>query len=40
MWVRVMRGGGEPPQMVMIDVYYRINYQGDYGTANALGVVW
>lgn len=37
--VPLMIGSGEPPQMVMIDVYYRINYQGDYGTANALGVV-
>jgi putative spermidine/putrescine transport system permease protein len=35
----LMIGSGEPPQMVMIDVFYRINYQGDYGTANALGVV-
>jgi ABC-type Fe3+ transport system permease subunit len=37
--VPLMIGSGEPPQMVMIDVYYRINYQGDYGTANAIGVV-
>ena len=37
--VPLMIGGGEPPQMLMVDVYYRINYQGDYGTANALGVV-
>jgi ABC-type Fe3+ transport system permease subunit len=37
--VPLMIGSGEPPQMVMIDVYYRINYHGDYGTANALGVV-
>lgn len=37
--VPLMIGSGEPPQMLMIDVYYRINYQGDYGTANALGVV-
>lgn len=37
--VPLMIGSGEPPQMVMIDVYYRINYQMDYGTANALGVV-
>jgi len=37
--VPLMIGSGEPPQMVMIDVYYRINYQGDYGTANALGVI-
>jgi ABC-type Fe3+ transport system permease subunit len=37
--VPLMIGSGEPPQMVMIDVFYRINYQQDYGTANALGVV-
>mgnify|MGYP002153784801 FL=1 len=37
--IPLMIGGGEPPQMLMIDVYYRINYQGDYGTANAIGVV-
>jgi putative spermidine/putrescine transport system permease protein len=37
--VPLMIGSGEPPQMVMIDVFYRINYQMDYGTANALGVV-
>ena len=37
--IPMMIGSGEPPQMMMIDVYYRINYQGDYGTANALGVI-
>lgn len=37
--IPLMIGSGEQPQMLMIDVYYRINYQGDYGTANALGVV-
>lgn len=37
--IPLMIGSGEQPQMVMVDVYYRINYQGDYGTANALGVV-
>ncbi len=37
--VPLMIGGGEPPHMLMVDVYYRINYQDDLGTANALGVV-
>jgi ABC-type Fe3+ transport system permease subunit len=37
--VPLMIGGGEQPQMLMVDVYYRINYQDDLGTANALGVV-
>ncbi len=29
--VPLMIGSGEPPQMVMIDVFYRINYQGTTG---------
>lgn len=37
--VPLMIGGGEPPQMLMVDVFYRINYQNDLGTANALGMV-
>jgi putative spermidine/putrescine transport system permease protein len=37
--VPLMIGGGEPPQMLMVDVFYRINYQDDLGTANALGMV-
>ncbi len=37
--VPLMIGAGEPPQMLMVDVYYRINYQDDLGTANALGMV-
>jgi len=37
--IPLMIGGGEPPQMLMVDVYYRINYQDDLGTANALGMV-
>jgi len=37
--VPLMIGGGESPHMLMVDVYYRINYQDDLGTANALGVV-
>jgi ABC-type Fe3+ transport system permease subunit len=37
--IPLMIGGGEQPQMLMVDVYYRINYQDDLGTANALGMV-
>lgn len=37
--IPVMIGSGEGPQMLMIDVYYRIVYQNDLGVANALGVV-
>lgn len=37
--IPMMIGGGEGPQMVMIDVYYRIKQQNDLGVANALGVV-
>jgi ABC-type Fe3+ transport system permease subunit len=37
--IPLMIGAGEPPQMLMVDVYYRINYQDDLGTANALGMV-
>lgn len=37
--IPLMIGSGQPPQMLMVDVYYRINYQDDLGTANALGMV-
>jgi ABC-type Fe3+ transport system permease subunit len=37
--IPLMIGAGEPPHMLMVDVYYRINYQDDLGTANALGMV-
>lgn len=37
--IPMMIGKGEGPQMVMIDVYYRIVQHNDYGVANALGVV-
>jgi ABC-type sugar transport system permease subunit len=37
--IPMMIGQGEGPQMVMIDVYYRIVQHNDYGVANALGVV-
>jgi putative spermidine/putrescine transport system permease protein len=32
--VPLMIGSGEPPQMVMIDVFYRINYQMEIGRAH------
>jgi len=37
--IPMMIGTGKGAQMLMIDVYYRIVYQQDYGVANALGVV-
>ncbi len=37
--IPLMMGRGSGPQMLMIDVYYRFGQHGDYGTANALGVV-
>lgn len=37
--IPIMIGSGKGSQMLMIDVYYRIVYQHDYGVANALGVV-
>jgi ABC-type Fe3+ transport system permease subunit len=37
--IPMMIGSGKGAQMLMIDVYYRIVYQNDYGVANALGVV-
>jgi putative spermidine/putrescine transport system permease protein len=37
--IPLMIGPGDSPQMLMVDVYYRINYQDDLGTANALGMV-
>ncbi len=37
--IPMMIGSGKGAQMLMIDVYYRIVYQYDYGVANALGVV-
>jgi len=37
--IPLMIGSGRGAQMVMIDVYYRIVFHGDYGTANALGVI-
>ena len=37
--IPLMMARGSGPQMLMIDVYYRFGQHGDYGTANALGVV-
>jgi ABC-type Fe3+ transport system permease subunit len=37
--IPLMIGSGEPPQMLMVDVYYRLVYQDDLGAANALGMV-
>ncbi|QGP92331.1 Binding-protein-dependent transport system inner membrane component [Neomoorella glycerini] len=37
--IPLMIGSGKGAQMLMIDIYYRIIYQQDYGVANALGVI-
>lgn len=37
--IPLMIGAGTGPQMLMIDIYYRIVYHGDYGVANAVGVI-
>lgn len=37
--IPVMMGNGSGPQMLMVDLYYRITYQNDLVTANALGIV-
>lgn len=37
--IPLMIGSGQDAQMLMIDIYYRIVYQQDYGVANALGVL-
>lgn len=36
--IPLMVGNGEGRQMIMVDLYYRITYMNDYGTANALGI--
>ncbi|HLO04118.1 MAG TPA: sugar ABC transporter permease [Symbiobacteriaceae bacterium] len=36
--IPVMVGGGDGAKMLMVDVYYNIVYQNNYGVANALGV--
>jgi putative spermidine/putrescine transport system permease protein len=37
--IPLMMGRGGGPQMLMIDVYYRVGQHGDFATASALGVV-
>ncbi|MDR3587409.1 MAG: ABC transporter permease subunit [Desulfosporosinus sp.] len=37
--IPIMLGSGSGPQMVMVDLYYQIVYQNNYGLANALGVI-
>ncbi|MHB1653332.1 MAG: ABC transporter permease [Desulfitobacteriaceae bacterium] len=37
--IPIMLGAGNGPQMAMVDLYYQIVYQNNYGVANALGVI-
>lgn len=37
--IPIMMGNGKGPQMLMVDLYYRITYQNDLVTANALGII-
>ena len=37
--IPVMLGVGNGPRMVMVDLYYQIVYQHNYGAANAIGVI-
>lgn len=37
--IPIMMGNGDGPKMLMIDLYYRITYQNDIATANALGMI-
>jgi putative spermidine/putrescine transport system permease protein len=37
--IPMMIGSGEGPQMIMTDIYYRLVYQNDLLTANALGIL-
>ncbi len=37
--IPMMMGSGDGPKMLMIDLYYRITYQNDIATANALGMI-
>lgn len=37
--IPVMLGAGSGPQMAMVDLYYQIVYQHNYGVANAIGVI-
>lgn len=36
--IPLMIGSGKGHQMLMVDLYHRITYINDYGTANALGI--
>ena len=36
--IPMMMGNGRGPQMLMLDLYYRLTYQNDMLTANALGI--
>lgn len=36
--IPMMMGNGRGPQMLMVDLYYRLTYQNDLLTANALGI--
>ncbi len=37
--IPMMMGNGDGPKMLMVDLYYRITYQNDMPTANALGII-
>ena len=37
--IPVMLGTANGPQMAMVDLYYQIVYQNNYGVANAIGVI-
>lgn len=37
--IPVMLGNSEGAQMAMVDLYYQIVYQNNYGAANAIGVI-
>lgn len=37
--IPMMMGNGSGPQMLMVDLYYRMTYQNDMVTANALGIL-
>jgi len=37
--IPVMMGNTSGPQVMMVDLYYQIVYQNNYGVANAIGVV-
>lgn len=37
--IPVMMGTGSGPQMAMVDLYFQVVYQQNYGVANAIGVI-